>query len=61
VQSGISSRQLGLEMTESSLIPNLRHGHTPCSASLRRLGVSLLVDDFGNRLQLTESPAFVSL
>jgi len=24
VQSGISSRQLGLEMTESSLIPNLR-------------------------------------
>jgi EAL domain-containing protein (putative c-di-GMP-specific phosphodiesterase class I) len=46
LQSGISSRQLGLEMTESSLIPNL------CTAiqvlgSLRELGVSLLMDDFG--------------
>ena len=46
VQSGISSRQLGLEMTESSIIPNM------CIAlevlgSLRRLGVSLLMDDFG--------------
>jgi EAL domain-containing protein (putative c-di-GMP-specific phosphodiesterase class I) len=45
-ESGISSRQLGLEMTESSLIPNL----TPALGvlgSLRRLGVSLLMDDFG--------------
>lgn len=43
---GISSRQLGLEMTESSLIPD------PSTAmevlgSLRKLGVSLLMDDFG--------------
>jgi len=46
VQSGITSGQLGLEMTESSLIPNL-----PTAARvlgrLRKLGVSLLVDDFG--------------
>jgi EAL domain-containing protein (putative c-di-GMP-specific phosphodiesterase class I) len=46
VQSGISSRQLGLEMTESSIISNM------CTAlevlgGLRRLGVSLLMDDFG--------------
>jgi len=45
-RNGISSRQLGLEMTESSLIPD------PGTAlevlgSLRRLGVSLLMDDFG--------------
>jgi EAL domain-containing protein (putative c-di-GMP-specific phosphodiesterase class I) len=45
-RSGVSSRQLGLEMTESSLIPD------PGTAmevlgSLRRLGVSLLMDDFG--------------
>jgi len=45
-RSGISSLQLGLEMTESSLIPD------PGTAmevlgSLRRLGVSLLMDDFG--------------
>jgi EAL domain-containing protein (putative c-di-GMP-specific phosphodiesterase class I) len=45
-RSGISSQQLGLEMTESSLIPD------PGTAmevlgSLRRLGVSLLMDDFG--------------
>ena len=45
-RSGISSQQLGLEMTESSLIPD------PGTAmevlgSLRRLGVSLLLDDFG--------------
>jgi EAL domain-containing protein (putative c-di-GMP-specific phosphodiesterase class I) len=46
VQSGISSRQLGLEMTESSLIPNLRTA-IRVLGSLRRLGVSLLVDDFG--------------
>jgi EAL domain-containing protein (putative c-di-GMP-specific phosphodiesterase class I) len=45
-RSGISSQQLGLEMTESSLFPD------PGTAmevlgSLRRLGVSLLLDDFG--------------
>jgi EAL domain-containing protein (putative c-di-GMP-specific phosphodiesterase class I) len=46
IESGISSRQLGLEMTESSILPDI------CSSlgvlgGLRRLGVSLLVDDFG--------------
>ena len=46
LQSGISSRQLGLEMTESSLIPNLRIA-MEVLGSLRRLGVSLLLDDFG--------------
>ena len=45
-RSGVSSQHLGLEMTESSLIPD------PGTAmevlgSLRRLGVSLLMDDFG--------------
>jgi EAL domain-containing protein (putative c-di-GMP-specific phosphodiesterase class I) len=45
-RSGISSQQLGLEMTESSLISD------PATAmevlgSLRRLGISLLLDDFG--------------
>ncbi len=45
-QSGISSRLLGLEMTESSLISD---DGTPQEVliSLRRLGVSLLMDDFG--------------
>ena len=45
-QSGVSSRQLGLEMTESSLISD---NGTPLEvlSSLRRLGVSLLMDDFG--------------
>jgi EAL domain-containing protein (putative c-di-GMP-specific phosphodiesterase class I) len=45
-QSGISSHQLGLEMTESSLVSD----HDTALAvlgSLRRLGVSLLMDDFG--------------
>jgi len=46
LQSGISSRQLGLEMTESSLIPNLPTAMVVL-ASLRKLGVSLLMDDFG--------------
>jgi len=46
LQSGISSRQLGLEMTESSLIPNV-HTALEVLGSLRRLGVSLLMDDFG--------------
>jgi EAL domain-containing protein (putative c-di-GMP-specific phosphodiesterase class I) len=45
-QSGISSRQLGLEMTESSLIPNMRIA-LEVLGSLRKLGVSLLMDDFG--------------
>jgi EAL domain-containing protein (putative c-di-GMP-specific phosphodiesterase class I) len=46
LQFGVSSRQLGLEMTESSLIPNLRIA-LEVLGSLRRLGVSLLLDDFG--------------
>jgi EAL domain-containing protein (putative c-di-GMP-specific phosphodiesterase class I) len=46
LQFGIKSRQLGLEMTESSLIPNLRIALEVLS-SLRALGVSLLLDDFG--------------
>lgn len=43
---GVSSRQLGLEMTESSLV---RDAQTALEVlgSLRRLGVSLLMDDFG--------------
>jgi EAL domain-containing protein (putative c-di-GMP-specific phosphodiesterase class I) len=43
---GVSGHQLGLEMTESSLIPNLTTA-VEVLGSLRRLGVSLLVDDFG--------------
>ena len=46
LQSGISSRQLGLEMTESSLIPNISTA-MEVLGGLRRLGVSLLMDDFG--------------
>ncbi|MGB7266164.1 MAG: EAL domain-containing protein [Terracidiphilus sp.] len=45
-QSGVSSRQLGLEMTESSIIPDAGTAMEVLS-SLRRLGVSLLMDDFG--------------
>jgi EAL domain-containing protein (putative c-di-GMP-specific phosphodiesterase class I) len=45
-QSGISSRQLGLEMTESSLIPNI-HTAMEVLGCLHRLGVSLSMDDFG--------------
>ena len=45
-QSGVSSRQLGLEMTESSLIPDMGTA-LEVLGSLRRLGVSLLMDDFG--------------
>lgn len=45
-QTGISSRQLGLEMTESSLIPDMGTAQEVLG-SLRRLGVSLLMDDFG--------------
>jgi EAL domain-containing protein (putative c-di-GMP-specific phosphodiesterase class I) len=46
MRSGISSRQLGLEMTESSLIPDFPTA-LDVLESLRRLGVSLLLDDFG--------------
>jgi EAL domain-containing protein (putative c-di-GMP-specific phosphodiesterase class I) len=46
VHFGLNSRQLGLEMTESSLIPNMRIA-LEVLGSLRRLGVSLLLDDFG--------------
>jgi EAL domain-containing protein (putative c-di-GMP-specific phosphodiesterase class I) len=46
IQFGISNRQLGLEMTESSLIPNMRIA-LEVLGSLRRLGISLLMDDFG--------------
>ncbi len=46
VQWGISSRQLGLEMTESSLITNMDTALEVLS-SLRRLGISLSMDDFG--------------
>jgi EAL domain-containing protein (putative c-di-GMP-specific phosphodiesterase class I) len=45
-KSGLSSRQLGLEMTESSLILNMRTA-LEVLGSLRRLGVPLLMDDFG--------------
>ena len=45
-QSGVSSRQLGLEMTESSLITDANTA-MEVLGSLRRLGVSLLMDDFG--------------
>jgi EAL domain-containing protein (putative c-di-GMP-specific phosphodiesterase class I) len=46
IQFGLRSRQLGLEMTESSLIPNVQIA-LEVLGSLRRLGVSLLMDDFG--------------
>jgi EAL domain-containing protein (putative c-di-GMP-specific phosphodiesterase class I) len=46
LQTGISSRQLGLEMTESSLIPNVNTA-LHVLGSLRRLGITLLMDDFG--------------
>ncbi len=45
-RAGISSRQLGLEMTESSLMHD-RDTALDVLGSLRRLGVSLLMDDFG--------------
>jgi len=45
-QSGVSSRQLGLEMTESSIIPDSSTA-MEVLGSLRRLGESLLMDDFG--------------
>lgn len=45
-RSGIGSRQLGLEMTESSLIPD-KQTAVEVLGDLHRLGVSLLMDDFG--------------
>jgi len=45
-RTGVSSQQLGLEMTESSLISDPGTAMEVLS-SLRRLGVSLLLDDFG--------------
>ncbi len=46
MRSGISSCQLGLEMTESSLISDAPTA-LGVLGSLRRLGVSLSMDDFG--------------
>ncbi|UWZ84677.1 sensor domain-containing phosphodiesterase [Occallatibacter riparius] len=46
MQSGTSSRQLGLEMTESSLIPNMGTA-VEVLGGLRSLGISLSMDDFG--------------
>ena len=43
---GVASRQLGLEMTESSLMSDA-HTAFEVLGDLRRLGVSLLMDDFG--------------
>jgi EAL domain-containing protein (putative c-di-GMP-specific phosphodiesterase class I) len=45
-RTGVLSQQLGLEMTESSLISDPGTALEVLS-SLRRLGVSLLMDDFG--------------
>jgi EAL domain-containing protein (putative c-di-GMP-specific phosphodiesterase class I) len=46
MQSGTSSRQLGLEMTESSLIPNMGTA-IEVLEGLRALGISISMDDFG--------------
>ena len=46
LQTGLRSNQLGLEMTESSLIPNLGTA-VDVLASLHSLGISLHMDDFG--------------
>lgn len=45
-QSGTASHQLGLEMTESSLIPNMNTAMEVLEG-LRALGVSISMDDFG--------------
>ena len=45
-QSGTASRQLGLEMTESSLIPNMGTA-LEVLGGLHTLGISLSMDDFG--------------
>ncbi len=44
--SGTDSRQLGLEMTESSVMPNI-HSAKEVMDGLRALGISLSMDDFG--------------
>ncbi|HVZ84607.1 MAG TPA: EAL domain-containing protein [Terracidiphilus sp.] len=46
LQSGAPSYQLGLEVTESSLMTNMSAARAVL-ADLRELGVSLLMDDFG--------------
>lgn len=46
IESGAKGRQLGLEMTESVLIPDV-NAATGVLSGLRDLGVSLLMDDFG--------------
>lgn len=46
MQSGTSSHQLGLEMTESSLIPNMGTALAVLE-SLRAMGISISMDDFG--------------
>jgi EAL domain-containing protein (putative c-di-GMP-specific phosphodiesterase class I) len=46
LQTGTSSHQLGLEMTESSLIPNLGTA-VDVLTGLRAIGISLHMDDFG--------------
>ena len=45
-QSGASCGQLGLELTESSLIPNMNTA-IDVLTGLRKLGVTLMMDDFG--------------
>ncbi|MGH9589720.1 MAG: sensor domain-containing phosphodiesterase [Terracidiphilus sp.] len=45
-RAGVDSRQLGLEMTEHSLIADVQTAGEVLGG-LRRLGVSLLMDDFG--------------
>jgi EAL domain-containing protein (putative c-di-GMP-specific phosphodiesterase class I) len=46
LETELSGRQLGLEMTESSLIPNMATA-SDVLTSLHKLGVSLHMDDFG--------------
>ena len=46
MQSGTSSRQLGLEMTESSLMPNMNTA-VEVLETLHALGISISMDDFG--------------
>lgn len=46
MQSGTASHQLGLEMTESSLIPNMSTA-LDVLESLRAQGISISMDDFG--------------
>jgi EAL domain-containing protein (putative c-di-GMP-specific phosphodiesterase class I) len=46
VETGLSGRQLGLEITESSLIPNATDAVRVLD-TLQQLGISLHMDDFG--------------